>query len=70
VYDVLTAAFDDPWAGSGGEGFTYSAGDPRQRIDYALAGRDWRVERGAVVGTPTVSDHLGVSVEIRGTGEE
>jgi endonuclease/exonuclease/phosphatase family metal-dependent hydrolase len=70
VYDVLTATFDDPWAGSGADGFTYSASDPRRRIDYALVGRDWRVERGAVVGTPAVSDHLGVSVEIRGTGEE
>jgi endonuclease/exonuclease/phosphatase family metal-dependent hydrolase len=63
-YAVLTDAFADPWAGVGSEGYTYSASDPRKRIDYALVGRDWNHERGAVVGSPSVSDHLGVSVRV------
>lgn len=64
-YEVLTESLDDPWAGSGAAGNTYSASDPRRRIDYALVGRDWQAERGVVVGMSGVSDHLGVSVRIR-----
>lgn len=63
-YAVLADAFADPWAGVGSEGDTYSASDPRRRIDYALVGRGWDHERGAVVGGPSVSDHLGVSVRL------
>ncbi len=63
-YEVLTDAFADPWAGVGSEGDTYSASDPRKRIDYAFVGRGWDHERGAVVGSPSVSDHLGVSVRV------
>ncbi|WP_276259627.1 endonuclease/exonuclease/phosphatase family protein [Haloglomus litoreum] len=64
-YTVLTDAFVDPWAGVGSEGDTYSASDPRRRIDYAFVGRGWDHEPGAVVGSPSVSDHLGVSVRLR-----
>jgi endonuclease/exonuclease/phosphatase family metal-dependent hydrolase len=64
-YTVLTDAFADPWAGVGSEGDTYSASDPRRRIDYAFVGRGWDHAPGAVVGSPSVSDHLGVSVRFR-----
>jgi vancomycin resistance protein VanJ len=64
-YEVLTAVFDDPWADSGIEGYTFSADDPRKRIDYAFVGRGWQAEQGEVLGSPDVSDHLGVSVRLR-----
>jgi endonuclease/exonuclease/phosphatase family metal-dependent hydrolase len=63
-YGVLTDAFADPWAGVGRGGDTYSASDPRRRIDYAFVGRGWEHEPGTVVGGPSVSDHLGVSVRL------
>jgi endonuclease/exonuclease/phosphatase family metal-dependent hydrolase len=64
-YEVLASEFADPWSGSGATGYTYSASDPRRRIDYVFAGRAWDARRGVVVGAPDVSDHLGVSVTIR-----
>lgn len=67
-YEVLTEALDDPWAGSGAAGNTYSASDPRRRIDYALVGLAWQAQRGEIVGATGVSDHLGVSVRIRPDG--
>lgn len=64
-YEVLTEALDDPWAGSGAAGNTYSASDPRRRIDYALVGCGWQAQQGEIVGSQDVSDHLGVSVTLQ-----
>jgi endonuclease/exonuclease/phosphatase family metal-dependent hydrolase len=68
-YEVFSTVLDDPWAGSAPGADTYSAADPRRRIDYALVGRGWEARRGEVIGSPTVSDHLGVSVTVRPDGE-
>ena len=64
-YQLLANEFADPWAGSGTAGYTFSASDPRRRIDYVFAGHEWDARRGVVVGSPDVSDHLGVSATIR-----
>ena len=67
AYRVLDDAFEDAWKVTeekvGGPG-TWSASDPKRRIDYVFLKGDWRVHEAAVSGNPRASDHLAVSAEI------
>lgn len=64
VIETMTGSFTDAWAAAGeGDGFTYSAGRPRRRIDYVFA-RGFDATDAAVFGGPDVSDHRAVSATL------
>ncbi|WP_227134452.1 endonuclease/exonuclease/phosphatase family protein [Halorubellus salinus] len=64
AYDQLKRDLTDAWTAAGhpetGDGGTWPAHDPRQRIDYVWLEGDWTVSHCSRVGDATVSDHLGV----------
>jgi|AntDeeMinimDraft_4_1070355.scaffolds.fasta_scaffold00253_10 endonuclease/exonuclease/phosphatase family metal-dependent hydrolase len=68
AYGLLKRRLTDAWTAAGNPetdgGWTYSASDPRQRIDYVWLEGDWTVSACERVGDPTVSDHLGVLATI------
>lgn len=71
AYRVLDDAFADAWEVAEetvGGPKTWSASDPRQRIDYVFLKGDWRVREAKVSGNSRVSDHLAVSAEIEPAG--
>lgn len=60
VYETMTDSFTDVWAAAGvGDGYTFSASRPRQRIDYVFV-RGFAVSDATVFGGPGESDHRGV----------
>lgn len=67
AYRVLEDAMTDAWTAadetSGSPG-TYSAADPRERIDHVWLHGEWQVTRAATVGTPRASDHLDVLADV------
>lgn len=63
MYETMTSTFTDAWTAAGhgrDEGPTYSASDPRRRIDYIWFQGDWTVHESERLGSPRVSDHLAV----------
>lgn len=67
AYRTLEAAFTDAWTAANrryGGPETWSAADPRQRIDYVWLRGEWTVHETAVLGSPRASDHLAVLAEI------
>lgn len=67
AYWTLDDALTDAWTVAerrrGGPA-TFSAADPRRRIDYVWLQGEWTVHEAAVVGSARVSDHLAVLAEI------
>lgn len=64
VYDAMTDEFVDGWAVAGsGDGFTFSAGRPRRRIDYVFY-RGFAATEATVFGGPAESDHRGVAATL------
>ena len=62
---TVTATLTDAWAAAGdGPGYTYSASDPFQRIDYAFV-RGFEVTGASVFGGPEESDHRGVCTTLQ-----
>ncbi len=62
-YRILDGAFADAWTAAGHPvdgGPTFSASNPRERIDYVWLRGEWSVEAASTVGRPAASDHLGV----------
>jgi endonuclease/exonuclease/phosphatase family metal-dependent hydrolase len=60
VVDAMTDRFTDAWAAAGdGDGDTFSASRPFQRIDYVFV-RGFDVTEATVFGGPDESDHRGV----------
>jgi endonuclease/exonuclease/phosphatase family metal-dependent hydrolase len=59
----LFARLLDAWSVSGGDGFTYPAGNPVRRIDYVLTSQHFRAIAARVPPT-TASDHRPVVVEL------
>ena len=72
-YYRLTTAFSDAWIAAGKlaiEGRTWPSSLPLLRVDYIwLAGANWNVARSnaKLVGNSSISDHLGVYVEVEMT---
>jgi endonuclease/exonuclease/phosphatase family metal-dependent hydrolase len=67
AYRVLDDAFADAWEiaeETVGGSKTWSASDPRQRIEYVFLKSDWTVREAKISGNPRASDHLAVSAEI------
>jgi endonuclease/exonuclease/phosphatase family metal-dependent hydrolase len=67
VHQRMKERFDDAWEQAGqGSGFTFSADQPRKRIDYIWVrrGSDLEPVRAAVVASDA-SDHLPLTVEFR-----
>lgn len=68
VWDALAARGTDAWAAVGtGDGWTFSATDPRKRIDGVFADPRITVRSATVLDTPDVrvaSDHRPVLVEL------
>ena len=67
VYKRLKETFDDAWELTGqGKGWTYSADNPRKRIDYVWISKDAKIEPiGAHVPASEASDHRPLVVEMR-----
>lgn len=66
TYARLADALTDAWAAApgGGQGYSYSASDPRERIDYVWLFGDWRIRNATVSGTSAASDHLAVTATV------
>lgn len=62
--EALQQRLDDAWVRGGvGDGLTYSADNPRTRIDYIMVSRDVDVSNAVVHDSPA-SDHLPVAAEL------
>lgn len=64
VVETMTDSFTDAWAAAGeGDGFTFSASRPRERIDYVFV-RGFEPTDASVFGNATESDHRGVAATL------
>lgn len=66
TYARLADALTDAWAAApgGGQGYSYSASEPGERIDYVWLFGDWRIRNARVGGTSAASDHLAVTATV------
>lgn len=63
AYRIMAETFVDAWRAAEStsrQGDTYSAADPRKRIDYVWVTDDWTVATVRTAGRPAASDHLAV----------
>lgn len=68
-YDILTETLEDAWTATessrrSGPAGTYSASDPRDRIDYIFMQGDWTVRGIETIADPDASDHLAVVADL------